>query len=107
GGLSLCEEGLDEFQAGVLDQADHPRGREDAREVRRPHVRGDRVGRLMGQTDAQPVAAGAHRPPPALAVALTVRAGGSIPSQAATRGATAVARTVPPEPFSTPAPSAR
>src|SRR5438046_609746 len=52
-------------------------------------------------------AACGHCVPPALFVVLTSRAGGAIPSQAATRAATAVAWTVSPVRGSTPAPTAR
>lgn len=52
-GLALAQAGLDGRQAGVLDEGDHARGREDARDVRGAHVRGDQVGRLAGQAGAQ------------------------------------------------------
>jgi hypothetical protein len=58
GGLALAEKGLDDRQAGVFDEADHPRGREDAVQVRRAHVPGDRVGCLVGQPGAE--AGGGH-----------------------------------------------
>jgi GrpB-like predicted nucleotidyltransferase (UPF0157 family) len=50
GGLPAVEKGLDHRQAGVLGEADHPGGREDALQVRGPHVWSDRIGRLVGQT---------------------------------------------------------
>lgn len=49
-GLPLVEKGLDHGEAGIFGEADHPGGREDALEVRGPHVRSDRVGGFVSQT---------------------------------------------------------
>ena len=57
-GLAVAEERLDERQAGVLDQADHARGREDAVDVRRAHRGGDGVGRLGGQPGTEAAGGG-------------------------------------------------
>lgn len=54
-GLAVVEPRLDDLQTGVFDERDHPRGREDAFQMWRAHVRGDRVGRLVGQTGAEGV----------------------------------------------------
>jgi GrpB-like predicted nucleotidyltransferase (UPF0157 family) len=51
-GLPGVEQRLDGLEAGVLDQADHARGGEDAVQVRRAHLRGDGMGRLAGQAGA-------------------------------------------------------
>jgi len=55
GGLPRREKGLDGGEAGVLDQADHARGREDALQVGGSHVGSDPVDRLMGQAAAEHV----------------------------------------------------
>lgn len=52
-GLPLHQPGLDQRQAGVLDQRDHARGREDAVQVGRAHVGGDLVGRLVDQAGGE------------------------------------------------------
>jgi GrpB-like predicted nucleotidyltransferase (UPF0157 family) len=49
-GLPFAEKRLDHGEAGVFSQADHPGSREDALEVRGPHVGSDRIGRLVSQT---------------------------------------------------------
>ncbi len=54
-GLAVVEPRLDDLQTGVFDEGDHPRGREDAFQMWRAHIRGDRVGRLMGQTGTEGV----------------------------------------------------
>jgi len=55
GGLPLVQERLDHRQAGVLGETDHPGGREDALQVRGPHVGSDPIGRLVSQTGGETV----------------------------------------------------
>jgi GrpB-like predicted nucleotidyltransferase (UPF0157 family) len=52
GGLPGVEQRLDGRKAGVLDQADHARGGEDAVQMRGAHLGGDGVRRLAGQAGA-------------------------------------------------------
>lgn len=54
-GLAGVQVGIHELQAAVLAEADHARGREDAAEVRRAHVRGHRAGRLVGEAGTERV----------------------------------------------------
>src|SRR5215218_546855 len=46
-GLLFVQQGLDEREAGVLSEADHAGGREDALDVRGPHVGSHGVGGLV------------------------------------------------------------
>jgi len=53
-GLAVVEQRLDEREAGVLGEADHARGREDALDVRGPHVGSHGVGGLVRQAGGEP-----------------------------------------------------
>lgn len=52
-GLPLVQQGLDERQTGVLGEADHPGGREDALHVGGPHVGRYGVGGLVSQAGGE------------------------------------------------------
>lgn len=52
-GLPLVEQRMDEREAGVLGEADHPRGREDALHVRGSHVGSHGVGGFVGQAGSK------------------------------------------------------
>jgi GrpB-like predicted nucleotidyltransferase (UPF0157 family) len=52
-GLPVVQQGLDEREAGVLGEADHPGGREDAVQVGRPHVGSHGVGGLVLQAGGE------------------------------------------------------
>jgi GrpB-like predicted nucleotidyltransferase (UPF0157 family) len=52
-GLPLGQQGVDEREAGVLGEADHPGSREDALHVRGPHVGSYGVGGLVRQAGGE------------------------------------------------------